>query len=63
MFQPGDRGFHPKASMIGHFPARYLLSGARVLDIHPIAHPMDHPRIILPISERDRDGAITRASP
>ena len=53
MIHPSDRGFHPKVRMIGHFRTRYFFSGAICFDFHPTDHPMDHPRIILPISEPD----------
>ena len=62
MIHPSDRGFHPKVRMIGHFRTRYFFSGAICFDFHPTDHPMDHPRIILPISEPDRDEEIILAS-
>ena len=39
-----------------------FFSGAICFDFHPTDHPMDDPRIILPISEPDRDDAIILAS-
>ena len=62
MSRPGDRGCHPKVRMIGHFWTRYFFSGAIFFDFHPTDHPMDHPRIILQISEPDRDGTIILVS-
>ena len=62
MIHPSDMGFHPKVRMIGHFRTRYVFSGTIFFDVHPTDHPMDHPRIILQISELDRDDTIILAS-
>ena len=62
MIHPSDRGFHHKVRMIGHFRTHYFFSEAIFFYCHPTDHPMDHPRIILPISEPDRDEGIILAS-
>ena len=60
MIHPSHRGFHPKVRS-GIFGPD-IFSREHFFDFHPTDHPMDHPRIILQISEPDLDDIITLAS-
>ena len=62
MIHPTIKGLHPNVRMIGYFPARYFFSEAKKLGFHPTHHPMNHPRIILMISEPDQDVTIILVS-
>ena len=62
MIHPTVRGFHPNLRMLGDFRTLYVFLEAILFGFHPTDHPMDNPRIILSISERDQNVAIILVS-
>ena len=62
MIHPTLREFHADVRMIELCLDSIIIHGSIFFCFHPTDHPMNHPRIILMISEPDQDMTIILVS-